>query len=64
MAQKVLEVDFNRFSFNETKHLNRYIDYEYFFETKKRIQKLFIEKNNPFQLLKSHTTQGIVSSNK
>ena len=58
---KSLEVDFKRFSFNETKHLNRYIDYGYFFETKKRIQKLFIESNNPLQLLKSHATQGMVS---
>ena len=60
-GRKSLEVDFKRFSFNETKHLNRYIDYGYFFETKKRIQKLFIESNNPLQLLKSHATQGMVS---
>ena len=60
-GRKSLEVDFKRFSFNETKHLNRYIDYGYFFETKKRIQKLFIESNNPLKLLKSHTTQGMVS---
>ena len=60
-GSKSLEVDFKRFSFNETKHLNRYIDYGYFFETKKRIQKLFIESNNPLKLLKSHTTQGMVS---
>ena len=58
---KSLEVDFKRFSFDETKHLNRYIDYAYFFETKKRIQKLFIESNNPLKLLKSHGTQGMVS---
>ena len=55
-----LDVDFKRFSFNETKHLNRYIDYGYFFETKKRIQKLFIESNNPLKLLKNHTNKGIV----
>jgi len=58
---KRLEVDFKRFSFNETKHLNRYIDYAYFFKTKKRIQKLFIEKNNPLKLLKSHVAQGMLS---
>ena len=57
---KSLEVDFKRFSFNETKHLNRYIDYGYFFKTKKRIQKLFIESNNPLKLLKNHENQGIV----
>ena len=60
-GSKSLEVDFKRFSFDETKHLNRYIDYAYFFETKKRIQKLFIESNNPLKLLKSHTAQGMVS---
>jgi len=58
---EILEVDFKRFSFNETKHINRYIDYRYFFETKKRIQKLFIETNNPLKLLKNHTNQGVVS---
>ncbi|MDA9056411.1 M23 family metallopeptidase [Flavobacteriaceae bacterium] len=57
---KSLEVDFKRFSFNETKHLNRFIDYGYFFETKKRIQKLFIESNNPLKLLKNHENKGIV----
>ena len=58
---KSLDVDFKRFSFTETKHLNRYIDYAYFYETKKRIQKLFIESNNPLKLLKSYATQGKVS---
>ena len=58
---KSLEVDFKRFSFSETKHLNRYIDYGYFYETKKRIQKLFINSNNPLKLLKNHQSQGIVS---
>jgi len=60
-GNKRLDVDFKRFSFDETKHLNRYIDYGYYYQTKKRIQKLFIESNNPLKLLKSHATQGIVS---
>ena len=60
-GSKSLEVDFKRFSFDETKHLNRYIDYSYFFETKKRIQKLFIESNNPLKLLKNHGNQGMVT---
>ena len=37
-GSRSLDVDFKRFSFSETKHLNRYIDYAYFFETKKRIR--------------------------
>jgi hypothetical protein len=60
-GSKSLEVDFKRFTFNETKHLNRYIDYTYFVETKKRIQKLFIQQNNPLSLLKNHTSQGVVT---
>ena len=60
-GSKSLEVDFKRFSFNETKHLNRYIDYTYFVETKKRIQKLFIQRNNPLSLLKNYTSQGVVT---
>lgn len=60
-GSKSLDVDFKRFSFDETKHLNRYIDYAYLFETKKRIQKLFIERNNPLKLLKNHSNQGMVS---
>jgi len=60
-GSRSLDVDFKRFSFSETKHLNRYIDYAYFFETKKRIQKLFIEKNNPLRILKNQANQGIVS---
>jgi|TARA_B110000971_G_scaffold152428_1_gene155639 hypothetical protein len=53
-----IEVDFKRFSFDETKHLNRYIDFEFFYENKKRIQKLFIEKNNPLSMLKAYTNNG------
>jgi len=58
---KSLDVDFKRFSFDETKHINRYIDYKYFVETKKRIQKLFIESNNPLTLLKDHSEKGVVT---
>jgi hypothetical protein len=60
-GSKRLEVDFKRFSFDETKHLNRYIDYTYFAETKKRIQKLFIQPNTPLSLLKDHNSNGTVS---
>jgi len=54
----LLSVDFKRFSFNETKHLNRYIDYAHFKENKTRIQKLFIETNNPLSLFTYEENQG------
>ena len=59
-GNKSIEVDFKRFSFDETKHLNRYVDYEFFYENKKRIQKLFIEKNNPLSMLKAYTNNGVL----
>lgn len=57
-GEKSLVVDFKRFSFSETKHLNRYIDYAYFKDNRKRIQKLFIEKNNPLSLFTYQLNNG------
>lgn len=53
-----LEVDFKRFSFSETRHLNRYIDYEVYKDKKLRIQKLFIEPNNPLSLMNNLDNDG------
>ena len=54
------EIDFKRFSFNETKHINQLIDYEHFSTKKQRIQKLF-RKNNPLSLFKSTQNDGVVT---
>jgi hypothetical protein len=53
-----LEVDFKRFGFYETKHLNRYIDYEIYIDRRRRIQKLFLEKNNPLSLINNLDNNG------
>ena len=53
------EIDFKRFSFDETKHINQLIDYEHFSTKKQRIQKLF-RKNNPLSLFKSTLNDGII----
>ncbi len=55
-----LEIDFKRFSFDETKHINRLIDFEMYKTKKSRIQKLFIEKNNPLSLYKNADNDGYV----
>lgn len=55
------EIDFKRFSFSETKHLNRLIDYEHYKTKKKRIQKLFVETNNPLSLYKNVENSGYIS---
>ena len=57
----LISIDFNKFSFEETKHINRYIDYPEFKRNKKRFQKLFIQKNNPLSIYKKERNQGIVS---
>lgn len=59
-GNKSLEIDFKRFSFNETKHIKRMIDYEYFKTKRSRIQKLFVEKNNPLSLYKDTYDNGYI----
>ena len=49
-GNKKIDIGFKRFSFDETKHINCLIDYGYYKTHKDRLQKLFIEKNNPLSL--------------
>lgn len=60
-GNKSLEIDFKRFSFSESKHIKRLVDYEYFKSKKSRIQKLFIEQNNPLSLYKDAYNNGYVT---
>ncbi|WP_299127834.1 M23 family metallopeptidase [uncultured Winogradskyella sp.] len=59
-GNKRLEIDFKRFSFSETKHIKRFIDYAHFKEKRSRIQKLFIQKNNPLSLYKDAANDGYI----
>ena len=59
-GNKNFEIDFKRFSFSETKHLNRLIDYAHFKEEKSRIQKLFVEKNNPLSMYNNVVDDGYI----
>ena len=59
-GNKNFELDFKQFSFSETKHLNRLIDYEHFKTNKQRIQKLFNE-NNPLSMYKSVINKGFLT---
>ncbi|MFK5983164.1 MAG: M23 family metallopeptidase, partial [Flavobacteriaceae bacterium] len=54
------EVSFEKFSFAETRYLNRYIDYAYFKNNRSRIQKLFREPNNPLSIIKNEDMQGYI----
>ena len=55
------EVRFNKFSFSETRYLNRYTDYEYFKKNKSQIQKLFRENNNPLSIIVAEDDNGYVN---
>ncbi len=59
-GSKNFELDFSRFSFDETKHINELIDYEHYSTEKKRIQKLF-KKNNPLSIIVPGINNGMLS---
>ncbi len=55
------EVLFNKFSFSETRYLNRYTDYNYYETNKSMVQKLFRESNNPLSIITKEDENGFVS---
>ena len=59
-GNKNLEIDFRRFSFDESKHINRFVDYELYKTKKTSIQKLFVEKGNPLSLFKNVEDDGYI----
>ncbi|WP_456440604.1 M23 family metallopeptidase [Psychroserpens sp.] len=59
-GNKNFEMDFKRFSFDETKHLNRFIDFEIFKTDKSRVQKLFVQSGNTLSMLKDVSDDGYI----
>ena len=55
---KYFEVVFDEFSFDESKHINQYIDYKYYKLSENRIQKLFIINDLPLSLIKTKKNNG------
>ena len=56
-GNKNFEIDFKKFSFGESKHINRLIDYEIFKTKRQRVEKLF-DDNNPLSLFQSTINDG------
>lgn len=52
---------FERFSFGETRYLNRFIDYKYYKDNRSRVQKLFRQSNNPLSMLSEDADDGYVN---
>ena len=59
-GKRNFELDFKRFSFDETKHINGLIDYELYTTKKQRVQKLF-NKNNPLSIIKPLANDGFIA---
>jgi hypothetical protein len=55
------EVLFNKFSFSETRYLNRYTDYNYYETNKSMVQKLFREENNPLSIITKEDDNGYMT---
>ena len=60
----IFETTFNKFSFYESRYINRMIDFEYLKVNKRKIQKLFIEPNNPLSVYENVVDDGILNLNK
>ncbi|WP_298320720.1 M23 family metallopeptidase [uncultured Aquimarina sp.] len=58
-GQENFALEMKRFSFSETRYINRLIDYSYYKKNRSRITKLFIEKNNPLTIYKNTIDKGI-----
>lgn len=52
---------FNQFSFAKSRYINRLIDYAYYETYDKRIQKLFVQPNNPLQIYEDVTSKGLLN---
>lgn len=57
-GEDIFKVQMDKFSFSETRYLNRMIDYSFYQKKKSRVQKLFIEKNNPLSIYKNVRDDG------
>ena len=57
-GRNITKIDFRKFSFDETKHLNRLIDYKHYKDEKERLQKLYLDTNNPLSLYKEKIDDG------
>ncbi len=59
-GEEVFKVEFKKFSFAETRYLNRFIDYGHFKTNKSKVQKLFRESNNPLSIISDGADNGIL----
>jgi len=59
-GKKKFQVVFDRFSFDETKHINQFIDFNFYQKTNQRFQKLFSRDEIPLSFLTNQPDEGII----
>ena len=60
-GEQIFQANFQRFSFAETRHLNKLIDYGYYAKNSSRIQKLFVEPSNPLSIYSNLSNEGLLN---
>ena len=60
-GDKIFQANFEKFSFAETRHLNKFVDYGYYTQNSSRIQKLFVEPSNPLSIYSNVTNGGLLN---
>jgi hypothetical protein len=59
-GSKNFEIEFDKYTFGESRHINQLIDYKYFKLNKSRITRLYIPNNSPLSLYKNTLNNGIL----
>lgn len=60
-GNKKFEMEFLRFSFDESRHINRFIDYVYYKTKRSHLQKLFVEEGNVLSMYKDLDDNGYIT---
>jgi len=58
---KLYGYQFDAFSFDESRYINNFIDFERYKKTKLRYQKLFYKKSYPFSIISDNTKNGQIA---
>ena len=60
-GDSIFEMNFDRFSFAESRNLNQLIDYEYFSTNNSRISRLYVQPSNPLSVYDNVVNNGTIT---
>jgi hypothetical protein len=60
-GESIFQLNFDRFSFSESRNLNQLIDYEYFSTNKSRITRLYVKPSNPLSVYEDVVNKGTIT---